>query len=41
MNGMLTISAVVPVLQEAARMGALVGRLRGEVDEVVVVEGSR
>ena len=39
MNGMLTISAVVPVLQEAARVGALVGRLRGEVDEVVVVDG--
>ena len=36
---MPTISAIVPTLDEAARLPALLARLREEVDEVVVSDG--
>lgn len=35
----MRISAVVPVLDEEARVGTLVARLRSEADEVIVVDG--
>lgn len=34
-----TVSVIIPALDEAERLPALVGRLRGEVDEVVVADG--